>query len=138
MTDAILSPLFGQKLGYWDIFMPYYIVFGFVLVLLCSAIMSEKENVYVKSSHKALMLILSLGMIGGVTLSMMLDFTDISDTVIRGIQGRYFIPFLPLVLFLFRGKLVTARKSLDRYIAIAVYMLNYFALWRIFETVAVR
>ena len=138
MTDAILSPLFGQKLGYWDIFMPYYIVFGFVLVLLCSAIMSEKENVYVKSSHKALMLILSLGMIGGVTLSMMLDFTDISDTVIRGIQGRYFIPFLPLVLFLFRGKLVTARKSLDRYIAIAVYMLNYFALWRIFETVGVR
>lgn len=138
VTDAILAPLFAQRLGYWDIYVPYYIAFGFVLVLLCSTIVSEKEQVCVKSSHKALMLILSLGMIGGITLSMMLDFTDISDTAIRGIQGRYFIPFLPLVLFLFRGKMISARRSMDRYIAVAVYMLNYFTLWRIFETVAAR
>lgn len=138
VTDAILAPLFGQRLGYWDIYVPYYIAFGFVLVLLCSVIVSEKEQVYVKSSHKALMMLLCLGMIGGITLSMMLDFTDVSDTAIRGIQGRYFIPFLPLVLFLFRGKMISARYSVERYVAVAVYMLNYFTLWRIFETVAVR
>lgn len=137
-TDAIFAPLYGQKLGYWDVSVPYYISFGFVIVLVLSLIMGENEKVCVKSWHKVLMFFLCAGMIGGITLSMMLDFTDVTDTMVRGIQGRYFIPFLPLVAFLFRGDKIVAKKSLNGYIVMAMYGLNYFALWNLFEDILVR
>lgn len=138
MTDAILQPLFGQRLGYWDISIPHYIAFGFVLVLLLSVIIREQEKLYIKSWQKVLMFFICVGIIGGITLSMMLDFTDVTDTVVRGIQGRYFIPFLPLALFLFRNDRIVTRIRLDGQLIMAVFMLNYFTLWRIFEDVVAR
>ena len=138
MSDAILQPLFGQRLGYWDISIPHYIAFGFVFVLLFSVIIREQEKLYIKSWQKVLMFFLCVGIIGGITLSMMLDFTDVSDTVVRGIQGRYFIPFLPLVFFLLRNDRIVARIRLDGQIVMAAFMLNYFTLWRIFEDVVAR
>lgn len=137
-SDAILAPLYGQKLGYWDVSVPYYISFGFVLVLAVSLLAKEKERIYIKSWQKVLMLVLIVGMTGGITLSMMLDFTDVTDTVVRGIQGRYFIPFLPLAGFLFRGDRIVTKKNLDGYILPFMYILNYFSLWRIFEEVIAR
>lgn len=138
MTDAILQPLFGQRLGYWDISIPHYIAFGFVLALLLSVIIREQEKLYIKSWQKVLMFFICVGIIGGITLSMMLDFTDVTDTVVRGIQGRYFIPFLPLALFLFRNDRIVTRIRLDGQLIMAVFMLNYFTLWRIFEDVVAR
>lgn len=138
MSDAILSPLFGQRLGVWDISIPYCICFAMVFLLICSLIITEKEEVMIKSWQKCYMMLLCVGMLGGITLAMMLDFTDISDTVIRGIQGRYFTPFLPLIVFCFRNKTVVLKKSIDRYLIFAIYILNYFTLWRIFETVIIR
>ena len=138
MTDAIFAPLYGQKLGYWDVSVPYYISFGLVLVLAVSLLAKDKERIYIKSWHKILMLVLIIGMIGGITLSMMLDFTDVTDTVVRGIQGRYFIPFLPLVGFLFRGDRIVVKKNLDSDILMIMYLLNYFSLWRIFEEIIAR
>ena len=84
------------------------------------------------------MLVLIIGMTGGITLSMMLDFTDVTDTVVRGIQGRYFIPFLPLAGFLFRGDRIVVKKNLDSDILMFMYLLNYFSLWRIFEEIIAR
>ena len=138
MSDAILQPLFGQRLGYWDISIPHYIAFGFVIVLLFSLIMCEKEKLYIKSWQKVLMFFICAGIIGGITLSMMLDFTDMTDTVVRGIQGRYFIPFLPLALFLFRNDKIITKIRLDGQLIMAAFMLNYFTLWRIFEDVVAR
>lgn len=137
-TDAVFAPLYGQKLGYWDVSVPYYISFAFVLVLAASLLVKERETIYIKSWQKLLMLVLIVGMTGGITLSMMLDFTDVTDTMVRGIQGRYFIPFLPLAGFLFRGNGIVAKKSLDGHILMIMYMLNYFSLWRIFEEVIAR
>ncbi len=84
------------------------------------------------------MMILCIGMLGGITLAMMLDFTDVNDTVVRGIQGRYFTPFLPLVVFCLRNNVVVLRKSIDKYLIFSTYMLNYFILWRIFEIIVSR
>lgn len=137
-SDAILAPLYGQKLGYWDVSVPYYISFGFILVLAVSLLVKEKEQIYIKSWQKVLMLLLIIGMTGGITLSMMLDFTDVTDTVVRGIQGRYFIPFLPLAGFLFRSDRIVVKKKMENYILMCMYVLNYFSLWRIFEEVIAR
>lgn len=138
MTDAILQPLFGQRLGYWDISIPHYIAFGFVIVLLLSLLMCEQEKLYIKSWQKVLMFFICAGIIGAITLSMMLDFTDVTDTVVRGIQGRYFMPFLPLALFLFRNDKIVTKIRLDGHLIMAAFMLNYFTLWRIFEDVVAR
>lgn len=138
MTDPILYPLFGQRLGFWDIEIPYYIYFGFIFMVLISTVCVENEKQYIKDWHKTVMLILSLGMLGGITLAMMLDFTSVDDSVVRGIQGRYFIPFLPLIMFLLRNNKIVLKKDMSKHIMMSMYMLNYFTLWRIFEVIVAR
>lgn len=138
MTDAILEPLVGHRLGYWDIVIPWHIVFCFVILLLLATIEGEKERVYIKNTHKLLILFLCIVMTGGITLALMLDFTQISDNVVRGIQGRYFTPFLPLIIYTLRTDKICIRKNLDKQLIFGSYMLNYFILWRIFETTVAR
>ena len=77
-------------------------------------------------------------MLGGITLAMMLDFTSVDDSVVRGIQGRYFIPFLPLIMFLLRNNKIVLKKDMSKHIMMSMYMLNYFTLWRIFEVIVAR
>lgn len=138
MVDAILEPLFGQRLGVWDITIPFFISFFAVILLIMSTIVQENEKVMIKNWHRCLMMGISIVILGEITLAMMLDFTPITDTVVRGIQGRYLLPFLPIFVYSFRNSIIVTKKSLDKYFVASVYILNYFTLWRIFETVVVR
>lgn len=72
-------------------------------------------------------------MTGGITLALMLDFTPILDNAVRGIQGRYFTPFLSLVIYTLRIDKICIRKNLDKQLIFGSYMLNYFILRRILK-----
>ena len=58
--------------------------------------------------------------------------------MVMGIQGRYFIPFLPIMVFCLRNSIIVLKKSIDKYFIVGIYFLNYLTIWRIFETVVAR
>ena len=48
----------------------------------------------------------------GVVLSMWLGWTFVTETVIQGVQGRYFLPLMPLVAGVIRSRYLKYDKSL--------------------------
>lgn len=138
MVDPILEPLFGQRLGVWDINIPFWISFCTVILLLLSVLIKEDEKKLIQNWQKSLMFLISICLIGLITLSLMLDFTPINAKMVMGIQGRYFIPFLPIMVFCLRNSTIVLKKSIDKYLIVGIYFLNYLTIWRIFETVVAR
>ena len=68
---------------------------------------------------------LSLIMSGGVVLSMWLDFTPPQWKNVAGVQGRYFLPFLPMLVLMLKGKTDTSSgKILQRNHDFHVYSRN--------------
>lgn len=138
MVDPILEPLFGQRLGVWDINIPFWISFCTVILLLLSVLLKENEKIIIKNWQKSLMFVISICLIGLITLSLMMDFTPVNAEMVLGIQGRYFIPFLPIMVFCLRNSTIVLKKSIDKYLIAGIYFLNYLTIWRIFETVVAR
>ena len=49
---------------------------------------------------------------GGLTmLSMLIAWTPVSSRVILGVQGRYFLPFLPVLLLALKNRTVVLTKD---------------------------
>ena len=60
-------------------------------------------------------------------LSMLFSWTPISSNVIRGMQGRYLLPVLPLLIVVLRGNKITRPRNSDKYIVFACVYFNLLA-----------
>ncbi|MDD3337953.1 MAG: DUF2142 domain-containing protein [Lachnospiraceae bacterium] len=138
MTDPIWRPVFGGMLGTWNVDMPWYIFMGFLGIVCCSAIAPADEPQYLGNKDRTVFTLIILGIIGAVGLAMLMDFTPIGTGYILGIQGRYFYPVLPLMFLVIRNKKIVVGKDLSGVLFMSMFMMNYFTLWRIFETVVAR
>lgn len=108
--DYYLTTMLGGYLGNLD---PDLAVPGFCLAILwyalfASAIRREGEKAPVTGGQKIWILILVFLSVCLVLTSMFLGWSPRDLGYITGVQGRYFIPLLPLtLLFLFDRRLVT-------------------------------
>ena len=59
-------------------------------------------------------------------MSMLLAWTPKSYTTIEGVQGRYFIPLLVLLIPILRNKFVTIKSSADKYMMFILLYWNLF------------
>ena len=70
--------------------------------------------------------------------SMLIAWTPISSRVINGVQGRYFLPFLPVLLLACKNDFVVLTKDRNRSILYLMCCLNGYELLRLFATVSMR
>ena len=75
---------------------------------------------------------------GAVLLSMLIAWTPVSSPVILGVQGRYFLPFLPLLLMLCKNDSVVLTKDRNRSILYVVCCLDSYVLLRLYSIVCLR
>lgn len=113
--DQQLRNLLGGNLAWRDININWYIIIFILLLLLLSCIRQEKER-YITRTDKLYMGFLALSSFGLIELSMLLVWTPVTLNFITGVQGRYFIPFLLLILLCLRNSFFTIRKNIERQI----------------------
>lgn len=107
-----IKDMFGYTLGWWDFNVNEILIGCILIVFLLSCAIDSEENCGIeKVSGWHIFLILSVcaGIYGLVALSMMLSFTPENYVVIAGIQGRYFLPLIPLIMLLL-SKLLLKKK----------------------------
>jgi uncharacterized membrane protein len=84
----------------------------------------------------------SLGIAALVVLAlcgaMLVSWTTRSAVVIEGLQGRYFLPFLPLVLFTFKNDKIVLTGDFRREILFAFFCMDVYAAVRIFGLACTR
>ena len=91
---------FVGSLGWLISYLPRILIYSY-LAFICFAVLSEKQNINIKSIYKILMILISLALICGIFLAMLLSWTPINSQTIEGVQGRYlYAPILGLMLCL--------------------------------------
>lgn len=94
----------GGLLGRLDTPVTHKIIYGFALCLI-AACLSERsqEAVVIKTSHRIVFVVLAASTYLFVLIGMTIWWTPFGTDVIQGVQGRYFIPVLPLLIFALYG-----------------------------------
>ncbi|MCL1830769.1 MAG: DUF2142 domain-containing protein [Oscillospiraceae bacterium] len=109
-TTFYLNTLIGGRLGYYSIEIDWFFILGFYLLLVLTLIPQKNEKYRLDNMTK------KLGIFSSVITSLLVVFACIGWTptyylAIYGLQGRYFLPLLPLLLCsVFSGKIPKLQK----------------------------
>ncbi|WP_455043051.1 DUF2142 domain-containing protein, partial [Leptotrichia buccalis] len=102
-----------------------------------SAILLKKINNIMKEKNFKfyfIMLLVLLGIYIGISTALFVAWTPIGSEYIRGIQGRYFIPIIPvLAIFVSQKKIIINKDKLELYINLFLNFGLAYTLIQIFE-----
>lgn len=113
-TAFYLESLAGQKMGWVEIEISQVIPMLFLFLLVLSVLKTREEPFYVKKWHKWLSVFICLACTGIILAGMLLTWTPKDYISIEGVQGRYFIPFMPAFSLTGRNSRLMYEKSVDR------------------------
>lgn len=110
--DFDLFTTLGYSLGSFQdgLISPFWCMVPFIIILLFAAIRVEGER-QLSAGLRAVMIVVFFAVTFFTAIAMFLDFTKIGSEVIEGVQGRYFLPVLPLLLFGIQGKNIVAKEN---------------------------
>lgn len=129
--------MIASPLGWVDVELPEIIIFAFIIVLLLSGL-TDSEKYSFSKKEKGVCYITAIFISGLVMAALLIAYTYIGSDIIMGIQGRYFIPILPLVLCAMECEWMKLRRNIDIEIMYAVQGLQLYAIWAITSTVVSR
>ncbi len=133
--DSFLENMFGMQLGWLDINVSRIVIYGLMLLIGLSVLRTEKEKEgqgpEATIGQKLLCLFVILCSVGMVFVSMFISWTPRESVEIFGIQGRYFLPLLPLAILLLSSRKITIQKDIGRKIMFAAVSLQCVAIYGI-------
>lgn len=107
-----LQGLLGGRLGEIiaiKIEINWIIIIGILLVLLLSALPDKNDKQLLRPMNRWLSLAIFVS-VSALAVLACITWTPINYTTIFGVQGRYFLPVLPLALLAMRGKNLQFKK----------------------------
>ena len=103
-ADYYIGSMVGYRMAWTDILTPWFIIILFLIILIISGIFAEDGNSFhIRLKEKGVCVILFSAELAAFHLLMLIE-TPMGNTVINGVQGRYFIAWLPLIFLIFSGK----------------------------------
>lgn len=125
--DFLLSSFLGYSLGWFQqsISAPQFYMLPYLGALLIAAQTNPKDEQNIAFSTKVVFLAIVLVGFLGITTSMYLAWTTKTELAVGGVQGRYYLPFAPLLFLLFRSKSCNFSKDPDRYILFGLTSMNF-------------
>lgn len=132
--------MIGAYLGNLDpvLDVPYVLVVLFTLCLLGLALRKPGEELSITGGKRLWIFAVCAGCGAAVMLSMLIAWTPLSSRVINGVQGRYFLPFLPVLLLALKNDWVVLTKERNRSILYLMCCLNGYELLRLYAIVSIR
>ena len=132
--------MIGAYLGNLDTVLdvPYVLVVLFTLCLLALALRKPGESLVLTGGKRLWVFAVCAGCAAAVMLSMLIAWTPLSSRVINGVQGRYFLPFLPVLLLALKNDWVVLTKERNRSILYLMCCLNGYELLRLYAIVSIR
>ncbi len=132
--------MIGAYLGNLDTVLdvPYLVVAVFTVSLLCLAMKKPGERQVMSVGNRVWAAALC-GLCGLAAMaSMLIAWTPLSSQVISGVQGRYFLPFLPVLLIAFKNEAIVLTKNGNRSILYLMCCANGYVALRLFSVVSMR
>lgn len=132
--------MIGAWLGNLDevLDVPYLVVLTFTLALLELAFRKPGETLLLSGRQRVWIGAVCAACAAAVMLSMLIACTPLSAKVIGGVQGRYFLPFLPVLLLTLKNDTVVLTKDRNRSILYLMCCLNGYELMHLYSIVSMR
>lgn len=108
--DHYLRTMIGGLLGWLDIEIPWWILFGFFAMLLFSAV--EDNELVLSYKQKLWMVLMFCTMVLMVMTVMYISWTPVNYPQVLGVQGRYFLPGLLLLPLVFKNRTILAKRDI--------------------------
>lgn len=115
IQSMIVGPL-----GWLNISIPLILLLYFLVLLIGTVIPKLEEESIFNKNVKTSFLFISVLTFVAIELALLLDWTPIDYPIIAGIQGRYFLPFLPLMLLCFNNNSIKVTKNIDDWYPILI------------------
>ncbi len=133
--DGFLETMLGMQLSWLNVFVSRIVIYGMLLMMILSVLHIEDGNsrlqVEVNGIQRASYAIVCVLSMAIIFASMFMSWTPRGSIVIAGIQGRYFLPFLPIFLLLFYSKNIVLKKDLGRKFMFVAVSLQCLAIYGI-------
>ena len=113
-VDYYVVTMTGALLGWLQISVPQLIGLSFLMMMVIASMRKTNDIHSFRFYEKIWCSILIVGGCLLVLLSMLLAWTPFGSQNILGVQGRYFIPFIPLSFILVRNSQVTLPETFFR------------------------
>ena len=124
MTSYYVNTMIGKQLGWLEIEIPYLVIAGFLVLLLISAARKRGEKEMINMGSKVWIGILSGLCYILICFVLLISWTEVGEQVIAGVQGRYFLPVVPMIILLFRTKYIVVDEKFDRVIMMSTAILE--------------
>lgn len=133
-TGTILQCIIGTRLGeiiVVDLQASWIWFMAIVMVLLLSVTQVKKEKLSYPLLPRLTGAVIFVGLLA-LTVLICITWTPINYTTIFGIQGRYVLPALPLMVMFFNNKLITLEKNIDRILLCSILPLDVLVVLNVF------
>lgn len=139
-ADYYHMAMIGAYLGNLDTVLdvPYFVVVMFTAGLVCLAVKKPGERQVMSVGNRVWVAVLCGLCAFAAMASMLIAWTPLSSQVINGVQGRYFLPFLPVLLMAFKNDLIVLTKNGNRSILYLMCCANGYVVLRLFSVVSMR
>ncbi|MCI8837648.1 MAG: DUF2142 domain-containing protein [Hungatella sp.] len=139
-ADYYHMTMIGAYLGNLDTVLdvPYFVVVMFTAGLVCLAVKKPGERQVMSVGNRVWVAVLCGLCAFAAMASMLIAWTPLSSQVINGVQGRYFLPFLPVLLMAFKNDLIVLTKNGNRSILYLMCCANGYVVLRLFSVVSMR
>lgn len=132
--SGYIQHIFGGIYSWFSLALPWTLVIAFIIVVLLSLLIKDDERLYLDIRAKICMGILIFIMAGSTVMGLWISWTPKDSATIQGIQGRYFMPILPLALLLFRNKMIVLKRKMDDKLVLGFCILQFLTTFMIFTT----
>ncbi len=128
-SDPYIQGAFGGTFGWLDVkLVIMFPIANLVGLLLLSAV---EENISIKGKMKKLLVAGSIISVGLIFLAMLLAETEPSDTHINGVQGRYLVLQMMMILMAIRSSGLTLKKEKAHFVMTGLMIVNALSLMQV-------
>lgn len=96
--------------------LPNIIVIVLVIILLLSVLQREGEKRYITQGVRWYSLAIVALVVILIMIALLLSWTSVDATEVDGIQGRYFLPVMPMIIILLQNSSIVLKKNIDEYL----------------------
>lgn len=137
-TATWIMGMLGQSLGWMEILVPVHLMIGFIILCVLASIRTENEAYVLNHGQRLWSTLVVLGISGLVCIALLFDITPAGQYYVWGVQGRYFLPMLPLVMILFKNQQIVKKTNMVKYLMAGAYILDYFVIMYVLGVVTGR
>lgn len=137
LSSSYLTQMIAGPLGWFqgNLNVPLIISIAFVVLMLYSGLANNNDRLMPNASLRTMMLVIAGVVVFAVMSSMLLGCTSVDSDFIEGVQGRYFIPIMPLLLMGLRPRDVRIVGEGSRVTLVSAAFLNAITISTIYASV---